>query len=861
MSLSATGVWRLFTIEWRELIRDFLIKLLASRGTDEVTRSRAMTALRAYHQVRLSGSEDLEPVLGRVLLPGRSADGSAKDLRPAGELYFSAPWSGSDDLEVIYGPFGEPEFLDVTVPDDSDEREIDVDFYRMLGVAGHPRLDKAKPSEPWGYLVGAGRHPHRGPLFDEWMATPEVQSASKCTQGHPASQQLRISCRMDRHEELIDSADPLRLMTLWRQLARRWGAVYDDGMEALFWCNHGSHAGERGRPAPSVFAHTLHTRRWVRVDRGSVADLVRPADAWIGAAQTPRRIQERIPRISDAMYETRGGAGLAAALHLTDAGRPRVEDLLVLLAGIAEEADALGRTNREIDQAARWVQRTLHDVLGEDAHPHPAPATVRLLASQGGVTQFVSEPPFAEDPLLRDTFEKQRPLLSAEAGLTKLTRYLSLTKLDDAVMTSALPFGEHHDSLSYEVAKRINGIKAYIFALVRAENSSAENRVRPALRSLELVACDQLVLKYEYDGTEVTREDAVCYIASRQEKRGRRTVNVGTAYLELDPETRQPHWFPLGRQIAQFLGVPMLSDAFTMLLTANPGDRGRMMADRHIGNADVVEARKLLRITTEEDDELSNVLDRLVPQPEDEDQREPAEVAALNQAAATSATVQVADEEDKPAVERAETPGDEPDAGGLGAPTEPPLVDYSSVRIVDAQPGELPAAARGRHPSERVGTGGPSRAASVQPEEENRRVGKRGEEVVYNVERRRLKRLGKNPDSVHWISKTDELSPYDLLSVDQDDQLIYIEVKSTKGWDPAEPFYISHAELIEATYRRSRYYLYRVTDVDSATPTITRWADPLGLIRDGKGRLLLAKAQMALSLQDEAMQGELPERS
>lgn len=847
------------SFEWRELIRDFLIKLLASPGTDEVTRSRAMTALRAYHQVRLSGSEDLEPVLGRVLLPGRSADGSAKELRPAGELYFSAPWSGSDDLEVIYGPFGEPEFLDVAVPVDSDERESDVDFYRMLGVAGHPRLDMAKPSEPGGYMVGAGRHPHRGPLFDEWMATPDVQSASKCPQGHPASQQLRISCRMDRHEELIDSADPLRLMTLWKQLARRWGAVYEDGMEALFWCNHGSHAGERGRPAPSIFAHTLRTRLWVPVDRGSVAELVRPADAWIGAAQTPRRIQERIPRISDAMYETRGGAGLAAALDLTDAGRPRVEDLLVLLADIAEEADVLGRTNREIGQAARWVQRTLHDVLGEDAHSHPAPATVRLLASQGGVTQFVPEPPFAEDPLLRDTFEKQRPLLSAEAGLTKLTRYLSLTKLDDVVKTSALPFGEHHDSQYDDVAKRINSIRPYLFALVRAENSSAENRVRPALRSLELVVCDQLVLKYEYDGTEVTREDAVCYIASRQEKRGRRTVNVGTAYLELDRETGQPHWFPLGRQLAQFLNVPTMSDAFTMLLTANPGDRGRMMADRQIGRADVVEAQKLLRITAEEDAELSNVLDKLVPEPGDEDQREPAEVAALNQAAAASVTVQATDDRDEQAEDRTATPDDQPDTNRPGAVKVSPPVDYSLVEIVDAQPGELFSAAPARQPSHRIGTGGPSKAPSVQTEEENRRVGKRGEEVVYNVERRRIKALGKNPDSVHWVSKTDELSPYDLLSVDADDQLVFIEVKSTTGSDPAEPFYISHSELIEASFRRSRYYIYRVTDIDSATPTITRWADPLGLIKEGKGRLLLAKAQMALALQDKSTEDELSE--
>lgn len=838
--------------EWRELIRDFLIKLLANRETEEVIRSRAMSALRAYHRVRLSGSEDLEPILGRVLLPGRTADGATKELCPASALYFSAPWTGSDDLEVIYGPFDQPEFLDAELPDDSEHQATDLDFYRMLGVSDHPRLDVAKPTEySGGYQVGSHRHPHRGTLYNEWMSLPEIKAAALCSQGHPQTQQLRLSYRLDRHEELIDSKHPLRLIALWRQLARRWGSAYDDGMEALFWCTHSTHSGERGRTAPSLFAYTLHSRPWVPVDRGNNPELVQPAKAWIGAAQTPRRIQERIPRISDAMYETHGGAGLAAALELTDAGRPRVPDLLALLDSIANEADAIGSTNREIEQAARWVQRTLHDVLREDSPPHSAPDTIRLLANQNGVTSFVSQPPYADDPLLRDTFEKQRPLLSAEAGLTKLTRYLGLTKLDDAVKASALPFGEHHDLVYDEVAKRINGIKPYLFALVRAENSSAENRVRPALRSLELVVCDELVLRYEYDGTAVTREDAVCYIASRLEKRDRRTVNVGTAYLELDPATGQPHWFPLGRQIAQFLNVPTLSDAFTMLLTAAPDDRTRMMADRQVQESDVAEARKVLQISAEEDDALGNVLDRLVPEPGDEDQREPAEVAALNQAAAASVTAQITGSDEEPTEATKDPPADVETSTKAPAPTSPPPVDYSMVEIIDARPGQLAPAASARHPSHRIGTGRPSKAPSIQTEEDNRRVGKRGEDVAYNAERQRLEALGRNPDSVHWISKTDELSPYDLMSVDEDGQLIWIEVKATRGSDPTEPFYISHAELIEATYRRSRYYVYRVTDVDSASPLITRWADPLTLIKEGKGRLLLAKAQMALSLDDE----------
>ncbi|PRY52511.1 uncharacterized protein DUF3883 [Knoellia remsis] len=839
--------------EWRELIRDFLITLLASPETDETTRSRGMAALRAYRLARLSGSEDLEPVLGRVLLPGRTADANMRELRPAALMYFSAPWSGSDDLELIYGAFNEPEFLDVAVPEDSEQRGDELDFFRMLGVTDHPRLDEAKPTEQWGYMVGSGRHPHRGGLFNEWMALPEVDAAARCPQGHPASQQLRRSYQLDRHEQLVESKDPLRLMALWKQLARRWGATYEDGMNAQFWCVNTVHAGERGRLAPSLFAHTLRARSWVPVDRGNVAELVLPMNAWISAAQTPRRIQERIPRISEAMYQAHGGPGLAAALHLTDAGRPRVEDLLTLLGSIADEADAAGGPNRETVQAARWVQRTLHDVLREDLEPHPAPETVRLLATQNGKSSFVAQPPYAEDPLLRDTFEKQRPLLSAEAGLTRLTRYLSLTKLDDAVKTSPLPFGEHHDALYDDTATRVNRIKPYLFALVRAENSSAENRVRPALRSLELIVCDELALRYQYDETEVTRQDAVCYIASRAERRRGRSVNVGTAYLELDPTTRQPHWFPLGRQLAQFLNVPTLSDAFTMLLTATSGDRKRMMDDRQIHDSDVREARQLLRISAEDDEELSNVLDSLVPEPGDEDQREPDEVAVLNQAAAASVTVEPpADDNGEPA--EAEQSADVAAVKQAAGPAGPPAVDYSRVEIVDARPGRHAPDAPSRRPSARIGTGGTSTAPSVQTEEQNRRVGKRGEEVAYNAERRRLTEIGKNPASVHWISKTDELSPYDLMSVDEDDQLIYIEVKATRASDPAEPFYISHAELIEATYRRSRYYIYRVTDVDDAAPLITRWADPLALIKEGRGRLLLAKAQMALTVEEDAVE-------
>ena len=361
------------------------------------------------------------------------------------------------------------------------------------------------------------------------------------------------------------------------------------------------------------------------------------------------------------------------------------------------------------------------------------------------------------------------------------------------------------------------------------------------------------MLHYEYEGTQVSRENAVCYIASRPEKRSRRTVNVGTAYLEVDPTTNEPHWFPLGRQLAQYLNVPTLADAFTMLLTASPEDRKRMMADRQIQPHDIDEARQLLRLAQEDEGELSNVLDSLIPEAVDKGEDEASDAAASTKGSVGGTSTQSPESND----DISEESGDETDKrlkeSSKRVPMTPPPVDFSSVEIVDGvsdAPSESEPSKRNGH---YIGGGrGASKTLHVQTDEENRRIGKRGEEVAYHAERGRLKDLGKNPDSVHWISRVDESSPYDMMSVDGDDQLIYIEVKSTKSADPTDAFYISQAELIEATHRRSRFYIYRVTDVDTAIPSITRWADPLGLIKEGKGRLLLAKAQMAFTLDEEA---------
>jgi hypothetical protein len=822
--------------EWRDLIRDFLLAILTNPEQEPELRARAMAGMRAYHQVRMSGSEALAPALGSVLLPARTAMGERQELRPGASLYFGENWTGSDDLEVIYGPFGNAEFLASDPPTDSEQRRIDRDFYEMLGVRDHPRLYDAKTGGPASYPLAGSDPVERAAMFSAWRAQPTVQATAICPQGHAYSQQLRVAYRLDRHEDLILSLDRQRLEALWRQLAQRWGDVYEPAMVAAFHCSQSQHSGERDRQCPSLFAYTLQSQRWLPVHRGTTAELALPGDAWIGTREMPKRILERIPRISAPMLKVKGGMALSNVLGVTDASRPAVADLLTLLADIAEESDRLGQTNREIDLAARWVVRALDDVL-TDEPPHPNPDSVRVLARHQGQTLFVARPPYTDDPLLRETWEQQRPVLNADQRLGRLVRYLSLTRLDDAVTTTPVPYGEHFgDDVHRAVSRKIADAKPYMLALVRAENSRFENTARNALTRLDLVICDSLVLRYEHDGHSIEREDATCFIAERHSTRHHL---LGTAYLELEQDRGEPHWFPFGRQLAQHLGVPTLADAITMVFTTAYDDRRRMMTDRQIRPEDVNEARDLLGLADDEElDMLPDSFEASIGEPGTF--RSPPEVAArTTEAPAASPVVS-----GSPA-----SSGETASPNGSGSPdaqkpTPPQIadVDYEQVHIVDGTLNPLDVKASSTHPS---GFGGGA-APTLQSEADKRRVGRRGEEIVFTKERARLQAAGKDPNRVVWVSKDYETAPFDIRSVDDDDQTIYIEVKATKAHDPGEPFYISHAELLEAALHRNRYYIYRVTRTDSSAPVITRVADPLSEIKDGRGRLLLSQARMAL---------------
>ncbi len=100
-------------------------------------------------------------------------------------------------------------------------------------------------------------------------------------------------------------------------------------------------------------------------------------------------------------------------------------------------------------------------------------------------------------------------------------------------------------------------------------------------------------------------------------------------------------------------------------------------------------------------------------------------------------------------------------------------------------------------------------------DEENRRRGAQGEQLVVGYERSWLREHGR-PDlasRVRWTAREDgDGLGYDVLSYDLGGHERYIEVKTTR-LGAETPFYITSAELDFAQLHFGCYALYRVYDV------------------------------------------------
>jgi hypothetical protein len=99
-------------------------------------------------------------------------------------------------------------------------------------------------------------------------------------------------------------------------------------------------------------------------------------------------------------------------------------------------------------------------------------------------------------------------------------------------------------------------------------------------------------------------------------------------------------------------------------------------------------------------------------------------------------------------------------------------------------------------------------------DEQNRKLGRDGESLIYANEKARLKSAGRSDlaDKVRWISEDEgDGAGFDILSFSNDGRERCLEVKTTIGHQTT-PFFLSENERVVATQRPDSYRIMRIWD-------------------------------------------------
>ena len=118
----------------------------------------------------------------------------------------------------------------------------------------------------------------------------------------------------------------------------------------------------------------------------------------------------------------------------------------------------------------------------------------------------------------------------------------------------------------------------------------------------------------------------------------------------------------------------------------------------------------------------------------------------------------------------------------------------------------------------------PFKVNYLEREQNNRKLGMKGEELVLDFEKWELRRIKKEKlaDSVRWIAKEEgDGAGFDILSKYSNGKDKYIEVKTTKLSKEA-PFYFTQNELLFSKDHSNDYHLFRLFNFEKGTKMFTK---------------------------------------
>jgi hypothetical protein len=567
--------------EWRHSITEFVMPILSEPAAEE-DRQPALDLVREYYQMTGGRDETIRRAAGKTLLRVKDASDGQQSWLAARFVYFSEDWMPEARMMQLYGRFGHSEFLDEPVPEAADDRQAEAEFLKWLGVGERPRVFFSRNAS--GLPTHAQSQESR--FDDEWTDSNERSAASTCPDGHPQTQILQPPPRIDRLDDLVTTGDWECTRLLWDSIARHWDH-YERFMSALWRCDNSAHGRNKPtRPFPSLIAHTLKTATWVPAVRGKQNLLEQPNSVWLGSAQTPNLVLDKLPVLAPGLAAP---PAMQQKLGLIDAEHPTANNLIGLLRVLEETAEHSSSGVTGLWRPARWAMGKLDRVAAQidEADVDSIP----LLAKSGGVTVLRRHPYVWNDRIAADLFDDVVPIYDGDKELRNLIDTLALPNLDELV--HAQPKCRRRDPVAEATtAEHIELVKPYLLACALQIAPDMQDDLLDALGHLGVVCGQDFHLEYRMGDQLRICPDLTTYIHVTNSSDHH--SGCGTAYFALDPESGMVDWISFGPRLAGFAGVPRAGDAFVFLLDGDDSARRRFLRSRRLSSVDIASAVKLL---------------------------------------------------------------------------------------------------------------------------------------------------------------------------------------------------------------------------------------------------------------------------
>jgi len=852
----------------RDILRRAILPVLRSPECFEALIAKHPTAvydayrfLKAYYDEDRSKTGIADDLL-RVPVPASRADHiTVRTWQPAEEVYFSQYWTGSDDLETIYGCFDDVFFLgpvEELGELDDEAKQSWYGFFSWLGVAHRPRVLEATAQHGWSTI----RHDHPFSKRLYWTAYVDTQAeAFECSnpaKQHGKSRLMKTTWALDHFEALVQQGDLARLGALFRLLGLYWD-YYRRFLTTRLSCSYTS-TGCVSESIPSYLKYCLQQTEWSPAKVWGQVSLrpLKPTDIWSLGDDAPPEVQRLVPSLPE---EFRGESFRAIRADLMKSDF-QFEDYLALLMRLPEWYDLdrsdldeseLKKWQKAVGAVFYWIGQSLQNGLVRRQDVPKCPDDLQVLAFRRERPCYVSvrskELVYPDDPFLAKEWASDLLYLKVNNDWARLRKWLGIPNL------SARIKADRHASpdLPTEtqiVRERYDAALPYFLAVVQKTQPSNFERVFGRLRRLDIHVIEKLSVQQEIPDLDLPPKqiNERVHLQPRDDPnpRGGWPVRAGDLYITR-AEMDNPDL--LGDYIANYIEIERLGDAFVVLY-GRQDDAARWRYLDSKGVAPQVFETVLQELGEDEDEAgVHPALEEL-----DRKFREGTVAAITFPPEGSAPTPPPEVLQPPPAIGGATQQGSRQRIQNE-EPEYPDLDLRERIQIETYHPGSSQQVGQSDGSGKPSSGGGTGLGRYHPPSEKVRKtIGRRGEEWAYEAERQRLSDLGLDPDELErderlvWVSDRDLYANHDIKSVDRGpDGLIdiWIEVKSTAGTDQTVEWSINEFQL--AASLGDRYWLYWVSHADRSKPRgPVRFQNPVKLWQDGE--LTLDFRQLAITL-------------